>query len=81
MSWGLSWEKARAEAGRLVDRMQFRNADLAGKSIEVAPIMAPCKQEGKFREMIEQAVVRILRSRGAFGVTSPSSLSKEEGFL
>jgi len=54
----LTWEQARTEAGKLVDRMQFRNADLAGNLIEIAPIMERCSHVGKDRDLIEQAVGR-----------------------
>lgn len=64
--WRLSWQKARDEAQRLVDRMQYRNADIAGKILTIEPVMANCAhEEGEFRSMVAQAVARILRSRGA----------------
>jgi len=64
--WRLSWQKARDEAQRLVDRMQYRNADIAGKIMTIEPVMVACAHEqGEFRAMVAQAVARILRSRGA----------------
>jgi hypothetical protein len=67
----LSWEKARAEAARLVDRMQYRNNQLTGQVIDIAPIMERCQHQGKFREMVENGVSRILRTRGAAGIKKP----------
>lgn len=69
----MSWEKARAEAARLVDRMQYRNDQLTGKVIDIAPIMERCQHQGKFREMVENAAGRILRSRGAAGIKKPEA--------
>jgi hypothetical protein len=63
--WRLSWQKAKDEAQRLVDRMQYRNTEIAGKTMTIDPVMAGCTLEGEFRAMVAQAVARILRSRGA----------------
>jgi hypothetical protein len=63
--WRLKWQKAREEAQRLVDRMQFKNAEISEKRVDISPIMLNCTAEGELKEIIAQAVARILRSRGA----------------
>jgi hypothetical protein len=52
--------------------MQYRNDQLTGKVIDIAPIMERCQHQGKFREMVESGVGRILRSRGAAGISKPT---------
>ena len=63
--WRLKWQKARKEAQRLVDRMQFKNAEISGKRVDIGPIMLNCTAEAELKNIIAQAVARILRSRGA----------------
>jgi len=68
----LSAQRARDAAQRLLDLAQIRKVDIEGRTVDLAPIMARCDvAPGPFRQMIENALYRIVRSRGGDAAKPP----------
>lgn len=61
----MSWQDARREAERIVDRLQLRNSEINGQKIDLQTVMADHPSTGRYRVMIMQAVHRALEKRGA----------------
>ena len=56
----------------MMDLAQIRKADIEGRIVDLAPIMARCDvPPGPFRQMIENYVYRIVRSRGGDAAKPP----------
>jgi len=61
----LSQRGADEIAQRLLDYAQLSKEDIEGKEIDLAPIMARCKEEKKaYRQMIEAKLAELVRRRG-----------------
>lgn len=64
----MSWKDAQEEAGKWLGE-QHLGRDLTGKRIDLTH--APLPYEGKFREMVLNAVHRKLKKRGAKEIALP----------
>lgn len=60
----MSWQDARTEAQRHLDRLQLKNEDIRGRILDLNELFKDTAFEGRFRTMVLQAAARLLKKRG-----------------
>ena len=48
-----------------IDRLQLKNSEISGKTLDLEVLLADHESRGRFRVMVFQAAARILEKRGA----------------
>lgn len=61
----MSWQHAKKEALRIVERLNLKNSEINGQKFQLEDLMKGNNSTGRYRVMVMQAVHRIMEGRGA----------------